>query len=206
MSRPRGLSGMFVLRGMRSVTRGLLGLLTVVPVVALVLAVLLDRGPTGEVRVSIFPMALLALDPFVWTCARNSLIFAVVVTATSLVAGVGLGWLMARLRFWGQPVLRASSALLLAASPVVLALGLVGIWGAPHPWPWPISAGERETRASAWRHGVGCPCGCSGSGRRFPGPSPSSCCRSPRPSSGSSRPGRTRHGWPAPGDSGPGES
>ncbi len=145
---------MFVLRGMRSVTRGLLGFLTVVPVVALVLTVLLDRGPAGEVRGSLFPMALLALDPFVWTCARNSVIFAVVVTATALVAGVGLGWLMARLRFWGRPAPRASAASLLAASPVLLALGLVGIWGAPHPWPWPISArgaGDEGVSLEAWR-------------------------------------------------------
>ncbi|MGP0063082.1 MAG: ABC transporter permease [Isosphaeraceae bacterium] len=133
---------MFVLRGIRSVTRGILGLLAVVPVAALVLAGPFDRGPAGEPRVSFFPMALLALDPFVWTCARNSLTFAVLVTALSLVAGVGLGWFLARLRFWGQPVLRASSGLLPAASPVVLALGLLGIWGTPGPWPWPISSGR----------------------------------------------------------------
>jgi ABC-type Fe3+ transport system permease subunit len=131
---------MFVLRWMRSVTRAFLGFLTIVPVVALVLTVLLDRGPAGEVRVSFFPMALRALDPFVWTCARNSLIFAVAVTATALAAGIILGWLLGRLRSWGRPVLRASTALLLAASPVVLALGLVGTWGMPHPWPWPFSA------------------------------------------------------------------
>jgi ABC-type Fe3+ transport system permease subunit len=145
---------MFVLRWMRSVTRGLLGSLTVVPVVALVLAVLLDRGPAGEVRGSFFPTALMALDPFVWTCARNSLIFAAVVTATALVAGVGLGWLMARLRFWGRTVPRAAAASSLAASPVILALGLVGIWGIPHSWPWPISArgaGDEGVSLEAWR-------------------------------------------------------
>ena len=35
-----------------------------------------DRGPDGEPRFSLFPIALLAFDPFAWTCARNSLIFA----------------------------------------------------------------------------------------------------------------------------------
>ncbi len=130
---------MFVLRWLRSLMRGFLGSLAVVPVVALMLAVLFDRGPAGEVRVSLFPMALQAWDPFAWTCARNSLIFAVVVTAASLVAGVVLGWLLARSRFWGRPVLRAAVASLLAASPVILALGLVGLRGMPQPWPWPVS-------------------------------------------------------------------
>lgn len=61
---------MLVLRWMRSATRGVLGLLTVVPFVSLVLGVIVNRGPGGEARFSLFPMALQALDPFAWTCGE----------------------------------------------------------------------------------------------------------------------------------------
>jgi ABC-type Fe3+ transport system permease subunit len=145
---------MFVFRGLHALTRGCLGLLTVVPVVALVLGVFVDRGPAGEARLSFFPAALLALDPFVWTCARNSLIFAGVVTASSLIVGVGLGCLVSRLRFWGRAILRGAAASLLAAPPLVLALGLLGIWGAPYPWPWPFMAAQGGTAGvslETWR-------------------------------------------------------
>ncbi len=145
---------MFVFRGLRALARGCLGLLTIVPVVALVLSVFVDRGPAGEASLSFFPMALAALDPFVWTCARNSVIFAGVVTAASLIVGVGLGCLVSRLRFWGRAILRGAVASLLAAPPLVLALGLVGIWGAPQPWPWPIRAvegGNAGASLETWR-------------------------------------------------------
>src|SRR5438105_3985991 len=98
------------IRWWRAAARGILGGLTVVPALAMVLAVLVDRGPSGAVRISLFPMALLTLDPFVWTCARNSVIFAVVLTMVSLVVGVGLGWAVARRPFWGRAVLRAGVA------------------------------------------------------------------------------------------------
>ncbi len=56
---------MLVFRGLRALTRGCLGLLTVVPLVALVLGVFVDRGPEGEARLSFFPMALVNHRP--WT-------------------------------------------------------------------------------------------------------------------------------------------
>ena len=59
---------------------------------ALVAAILVDEGPTGEPRASshFFPVVLFLFDDFAWTCARNSVIFALVVAASSLVLGVGL--------------------------------------------------------------------------------------------------------------------
>ena len=145
---------MLVFRGIKALARGSLGLVTVLPVATLVLGVFVDRGPGGEARLSFFPMALLALDPFVWTCAQNSVIFAGLVTATALIVGVGLGCLASRLGFWGRAVLRGTLASLLAASPMVLALGLVGIWGAPHPWPWPLQSGvasDAGVSLETWR-------------------------------------------------------
>ena len=86
---------MLVLRWLRSLARFVLGVVLIAPVVALPLAVSLDRGPAGETRLSphLFPLVLWLFDDFAWTCARNSLIFAVLVSLLSLalggVAGVG---------------------------------------------------------------------------------------------------------------------
>ena len=126
-------------RWMRALARGAVGWLTVLPAIALALAVLVDRGPDGEPRVSLFPIALLAFDPFAWTCARNSLIFASLVTMFSMIGGVGLGLVLSQRRFPGRGVLRAAVVSMLAATPACLALGLVGIWGTHPPWPWPAS-------------------------------------------------------------------
>ena len=60
------------------------------PVALLIPAAIFDQGPTGGVRASLFPMALTLWDPFVWTCARNSLIVAAIVAGVSLPIGVAL--------------------------------------------------------------------------------------------------------------------
>ena len=145
---------MLGIRWSRAGARGILGALAIVPALALVLAVVFDRAGEGDVRFSLLPMALAALDPFVWTCVRNSVIFAIVLTAASLLVGVGLGWVVARRRFWGRSVLGAGVAAMLAAAPVCLALGLVGLWGTPQPWPWPIAAGDTRAGGASlesWR-------------------------------------------------------
>jgi len=129
-------------RWIRATARGVLGLIQVVPGVALVLAVLFDRGPTGDTRFSphLFPVVLWIFDDFAWTCARNSVVFAFIVSLTSLVTGVGLSWVLARRRFWGRFILRSTVTALLAAPPAFLALGILGLLGAPHPWPWPFGS------------------------------------------------------------------
>src|SRR5262249_16201483 len=145
---------MFGIRWWRAGARGMLGVLATMPSLALVLAVVFDRADEGPVRFSMLPMALSVLDPFVWTCVRNSVIFAVVLTTATLLVGVGLGWAVGRHRFWGRSVLGAGVAAMLAAAPACLALGLVGLWGTPQPWPWPSGAGEiRAGGASleSWR-------------------------------------------------------
>jgi ABC-type Fe3+ transport system permease subunit len=114
----------------------ILGLVLLLP---LLLAVWVDRGPAGEVRFSLFPMALLALDPFARTCARNSVFFAGGVSVASLFLGVVLGWAMASRTYWGRPILCVAVASLLVVSPTFLALGILGLLGAPRAWPWPFS-------------------------------------------------------------------
>jgi len=125
-----------------------------VPVVAILLAILVDRGPSGNGRLSLFPLALVALDPFAWTCVRNSVIFASVSSFAALILGVGLGWIVARRRFWGRTALYGAVAALSAAAPAFLALGVVGLLGSPRGWPWPFSrsdVGSQGASLESWR-------------------------------------------------------
>jgi ABC-type Fe3+ transport system permease subunit len=123
------------------------------PVVALFLSVLVDRGAGGEVRFSRFPLALLAVDPLVGTCARNSIIFAAALSGGSLGLGLTLGWVLGRRSFWGRPLLRGVVLGSLAASPAILALGLLGLLGPERSWPWPIwntAPSGRGTSLDSW--------------------------------------------------------
>src|SRR5436305_12685997 len=77
------------------------------PALALVPAAVLDRGPEGTVRPSLLPLALAALDPFLWDCLRNSVVLALLVTLGALVLGTALARVNVRTGFWGRPVLAA---------------------------------------------------------------------------------------------------
>jgi iron(III) transport system permease protein len=141
---------------LRTIARGALGLVLVAPVIALVPAVLFDRGPSGLPRVSphLFPVAMWVFDDFAWTCARNSLIFASVISLSALVVGVGVRCLLDRLPSWGRAAAGGAILALVVVSPAFLALGITGFFGAPQPWPWPfhISFGGGTPGASleAW--------------------------------------------------------
>jgi iron(III) transport system permease protein len=130
---------MFGFRWLRTAVRQFVVMLVVAPTLALMAAVAFDRGPAGDVRLSFFPVVLASYDPFFWTCARNSIIFAAVVTAGSMVVGSLLGWIVGRRRLRGCSLLRAAVASSLAAPPFVLSLGLLGLWGTPESWPWPVA-------------------------------------------------------------------
>ena len=110
---------MRVFRWLRSLARCVLGAVLLAPAVALPVAIFVDRGPAGETRFSphLFPIALWIFDDFAWTCARNSVIFAVVVSLASLVGGVLRGWVIARRRFWGRWILRPLIVALMAVAP-----------------------------------------------------------------------------------------
>jgi len=139
---------------LRALGHSFLRLILIAPVVAVSMAILVDRGPSGNARLSLFPIALMALDPFVWTCFRNSLIFAGVSATSALILGVGLGWIVARRRFWGRAALHGGIAALAAVAPAFLALGLVGLLGPPYGWPWPFSpsgVGFHGASLESWR-------------------------------------------------------
>ena len=111
-----------------------MALVLLAPLLALGPAALLDRGPDGTLRPTLFPIALVALDPFVWDCVRRSLAVAVVVAAGSLVLGMLLAGIVGRVRLRWHP---APAVLVfggLAVAPFVEALGW-RILGAG-AWPW----------------------------------------------------------------------
>ena len=105
------------------------------PALALVPAAFLDRGPDGAVHPTLLPVALTALDPFVWDAVRNSVTLAAAVAAAAMVIGVGLARAMVRARFWGRPVLAAVGVAPLVIPSVVTALGLRLALGRLGMWP-----------------------------------------------------------------------
>jgi ABC-type Fe3+ transport system permease subunit len=94
------------------------------PMAALVLGTVLDAGPSGEVRASLFPAAVALFDPFFWTCVWNSAGSAAVVALLSLLAGVSLARLTTGDRFWGRGGLTALALAPAVFSPLYGAIGL----------------------------------------------------------------------------------
>ena len=127
------------------------GLWLGVPLIAFALlpAAVLDRGPAGEVRPTLFPVALVTLDPFLWACAQNSFVVASLVTLISLVLGLAMAHLVTHRRFWGRPLLVALGVAPLVVPPVVGALGLRLMLG---PWldTWASSGNGRWFGWSCW--------------------------------------------------------
>ena len=89
--------------------------------VALLSAAVLDQGPDGTIRATLFPVALTVWDPFVQTCTGNSLVLAAGVAWGSLVLGGGAAWIAARRRFWGRVPLFAPGECARGHAP--------GLWG-----------------------------------------------------------------------------
>jgi ABC-type Fe3+ transport system permease subunit len=146
---------MWPFRCFRTVVRLSLGALQLAPAVALVVAILVDEGPTGEARASshFFPVVLWLFDDFAWTCARNSVIFALVVSLGSLVLGVGLQCVLARVWARGRRALGVAVVAVVAVSPAFFALGLTGLFGEPRRWPWPfasVDAGSPGASLESW--------------------------------------------------------
>ena len=112
----------------------LLALVLLAPALASVPAAFLDRGPGGGVRATLFPTAMALLDPFLWSCAWNSLAVAVAVTFGSLVLGVGLARIVVSWRFGGRRLLGALVFAPLIFPPLFGALGLRIMFGPSSPW------------------------------------------------------------------------
>ena len=122
-------------RAISRATTSVLGLVLLAPVLALLPAAVLDIGPEPEARTrfSVFPLALAALDPLIWTSLWNSVAVAVIVAVGSLVIGVTLGGVVARFRFWGRPVLSALITAPAVVAPALFALGILGLFDPAGP-------------------------------------------------------------------------
>jgi iron(III) transport system permease protein len=116
-------------RAIRRAITSVLGLVLLAPVVALLPSAVIDIGPEPEsrARVSMFPLALAALDPLIWTSLWNTMAVAATVAVGSLVIGVALGGVVARLRFWGRPLLSALIIAPAVGAPALFALGILGL-------------------------------------------------------------------------------
>jgi ABC-type Fe3+ transport system permease subunit len=104
-------------------------LLAFVPVAALLPAALVDRGPSGQVRGTLFPAALVLLDDLTWECIRPSVLAAGAAALVSLGLGVAFGSFVARWRFWGQGLLIAAVGIPLAVPPLFGAIGVRALLG-----------------------------------------------------------------------------
>ena len=122
-------------RAIGRATTSALGLILLAPVLALLPAAVLDIGPEPEsrARFSVFPLALAALDPLIWTSLWNSVAAAVIVAVGSLVIGVALGGVAARFRFWGRPVFSTMCTAPAVVAPAFLAFGLLSLFGPAGP-------------------------------------------------------------------------
>ena len=128
------------LRGLGRLAGIGLWIVVLAPALALAPAAFLDRGPGGSARPTVFPLALVTLDPVVWDCVWNSLAVAAVVASGSLVAGVGLARALVRWRFRGRMPLAALALATLVIPPLFEAMGLrrlFQLWrGADAPAAW----------------------------------------------------------------------
>ena len=164
---------MLVLRWLRSLARFVLGVVLIAPVVALPLAVLLDRGPAGETRLSphVFPLVLWLFDDFAWTCAAQQLDFRDPRLAALARPGrrAGLGCRSPPV-LGARDSLRAGDRLCWWCRRRFLHWDLGAFGVQPRPWPWPFfPVLIAEPRGSASSRGVVCRSGSCGSGRLSPG-------------------------------------
>ena len=97
------------------------------PVLGLIPAAIVDIGPGGNVRQSLFPLAITVWDPFVWVCARNSAIVAAIVTAISLGLGTAIARTVGPRRFWGRAPLAALAWVPMAVGPAFAAVGIAQV-------------------------------------------------------------------------------
>jgi ABC-type Fe3+ transport system permease subunit len=123
-------------RGVGQVLGGILLAMLLVPGLVAWISALLDRGPGGSTRFSAFPLALALFDPFVWTCARNSLLVASATAGLSVPIGVGLASVAGPGRFRGRGPLWAMTLAPLAAGPLLIALSLASAFGGQDSWDW----------------------------------------------------------------------
>lgn len=130
----RGVPDIALVRALGRWAGTALGLIVLAPLLALVAAAVLDRGPRGNVRITLFPAALTVLDPFLGNAVRNSVAVALAAALGSLAIGVPIGLAFGRWRFWGRRILWGLILAPLAVPPAIAALGLRSTFGPSGSW------------------------------------------------------------------------
>ena len=125
----------WVRRLIRSLGACLLTLLLLM-ILAIVPGSMIDRGPDASIRVSAFPLALVLFDPFVWTCARNSLAVASACAIGSMLIGVAIGSVAGRSRSRVGGMLWALMLAPMVAGPLLMSPAIASMLGSQGGWDW----------------------------------------------------------------------
>ncbi len=75
------------------------------------------------------PVTTTSLQPDIAHLVRMSLVQAALSTLLSLSVGIALAWALNRLRFFGRPVVVSLFATAIVAPGIVVALGMIAVWG-----------------------------------------------------------------------------
>ncbi len=75
------------------------------------------------------PVASSSIQPDIVHLVRMSLIQAALTTSLSLSTGIALAWALNRLRFFGRPLVVSLFATAIVAPAIVVALGMIAVWG-----------------------------------------------------------------------------
>lgn len=120
------------------------------PLAALGVCALVDVGPGGEARASLFPLAVSALDPFVWTTLRHSVTMAGLASLAAIIGGTIVGRLTGATGGPSRAAALVALGLAAASPPYLLALGASG-WlesGGSATWAR-VASGSRWLPADA---------------------------------------------------------
>lgn len=148
---------MYVGRVGRRLARAVLCAIVLLPALAMVVASYLDLGPDLSHRVSVFPAALVLLDPLTWGCLRNSAVVAAVAAIGSFFLGVPIARILARWQFWGRRPLCLLVTTPAAVPPLVAALGLRSWFDPALPSPF-VGSGISALRPWTWDIGAAWVC------------------------------------------------
>ena len=117
-----------MLRRFKRLPAWFIGALLLGPVFLLLPASFLDSGAEGRLRVSFFSIAITLLDPFVWTCAWNSVVVASLTTSLSAVGGIWIGRIVVKQGFAANGLMLFLVTSGLAIPPMYAALGFIQLF------------------------------------------------------------------------------
>ncbi len=125
-------------------------MLVVGPLAALGVCALVDVGPGGEARASLFPAAVVLLDPFVWTSLRQSAITAGIASLAAIVGGTIVGRVVGRPGGASRAAAMVALGIAAASPPYLIALGASGWLDAGDSATWRARFPSIDAAWAAW--------------------------------------------------------